>query len=159
MIKDTIHNIGFRQQQLETTHDSNNASRNKEKEAGLDQQEEINRITHILNKLKSLQKGSRIKIMADGASGMDQLKGHLMWRIKEDRELLTRCRNTGPQIRSLRDQIVSHDITQPWQRTTMEDLKDIETALLKKRINSNRPINALQDQIKAFSDEFHTQQQ
>jgi hypothetical protein len=158
-IKDIIHNIGFRQQQSETSHNSNDTSRSKEKEAGLDQQKERNRITHILNKLKSLQEGPSIKIITKGAEGMEQLKGHLTWRIKEDRELLARCRKTGPQIRSLRDQIVSHDITKPWAYATMEDLKEIETALTKERKNTNRFINALENQIKAFSDEFHTQQQ
>jgi hypothetical protein len=160
-IKDTIYNIGFRQQQPETLHSSNDASGNKEKEAGLDQQEERNRITHILSKLKSLQKGTGIKVMADGASGLDQLKSYLGSRIiKEDEKLIERCRKTAPQIRSLRDQIVSHDITKPsWPKTTMEDLKEIETALLKKRKNTNRLIDALQNQIKIFSDDFHTQQQ
>lgn len=132
-------------------------SKGKDKE-GLEQPKERERIVFILNGLKSLQERKNISIMGKGASGLGQIRNRLSWRTTKDKPLEAMCDEIGPLIKKLRDKIVLHNTNNPWPNSAIEDLKKIETALLEKRSSNNQLVQDLQDQIKAFSDNFNTQQ-
>ena len=152
IIKDTLRKIGF-------PHDiPTNTPKSKEKEkVGLEQQLEKDHKVYILDKLKSLQDRGTIKIMSEGALGL-----HRLWYQQEgnvnnhlQKPLISQCKNLEILIKTLRNQIISHDSTKNWPDDTINSIKDIQSELDKlPRQPTNKLIKDLHDQIKDFSNEF-----